>query len=120
MTQQSKYETVLQCNRRELDDALVYLWQHSTGQLKSSRRWRTSATISVAPGRIGKDRRGYRGNQEAGSGIPMDTPLADYDVSNDARRFVFPKYKPTSSNVPRARVILDWSLELMRVTTAGK
>jgi serine/threonine-protein kinase len=46
--------------------------------------------------------------------------MADYDVSNDGRRFVFPKYKPNSSNIPRIRVMLDWFLELKRVTTGGK
>jgi hypothetical protein len=46
--------------------------------------------------------------------------MADYDVSNDGRRFVFPKYNPNPSNIPRARVILDWFLELKRVTTTAK
>jgi serine/threonine protein kinase/Tol biopolymer transport system component len=46
--------------------------------------------------------------------------MADYDVSNDGQRFVFPKYNPNSASVPRARVILDWFLELKRVTNAGK
>ncbi|HET6668709.1 MAG TPA: protein kinase [Pyrinomonadaceae bacterium] len=46
--------------------------------------------------------------------------MADYDVSNDGRRFVFPKHNPDSSNVPRPRVILDWFFELKRITTAGR
>ena len=46
--------------------------------------------------------------------------MADYDVSNDGRRFVFPKYTPNSSNAPRARVILGWVQELKRLAGAGK
>jgi hypothetical protein len=46
--------------------------------------------------------------------------MADYDVSNDGRRFVFPKYNPNAANVPRASVILDWFVELKRLTDAGK
>ncbi|HSQ19476.1 MAG TPA: hypothetical protein VLR92_03795, partial [Blastocatellia bacterium] len=46
--------------------------------------------------------------------------MADYDVSNDGRRFVFPKYTPSSSNAPRPRVILGWSAELKRLAGAGK
>jgi Tol biopolymer transport system component len=46
--------------------------------------------------------------------------MADYDVSNDVRRFVFPKYKPNYSNTPRIRVKLDWFFELKRITTVGK
>jgi serine/threonine protein kinase/Tol biopolymer transport system component len=46
--------------------------------------------------------------------------MADYDVSNDGQRFVCPKYNPNSASVPRARVTLDWFLELKRVTNAGK
>jgi serine/threonine protein kinase len=46
--------------------------------------------------------------------------LADYDVANDGRRFVFPKYNPKSSNAPRARIILGWSAELKRLAGTGK
>jgi dipeptidyl aminopeptidase/acylaminoacyl peptidase len=46
--------------------------------------------------------------------------MADYDVSNDGQRFVFPKYKPDSSDAPRPRVILGWFSELKRLTSAGK
>ena len=42
--------------------------------------------------------------------------MADYDVSNNGKRFVFPGYTLNSSNVPRIRVILDWFVELERVT----
>jgi eukaryotic-like serine/threonine-protein kinase len=44
--------------------------------------------------------------------------MADYDVSNDGRRFVLPKYNPNSSNTPRIRMMLDWFSELKRITTA--
>ncbi len=60
-----------------------------------------------------------RSTPEDSSGIAYHL-MADYDVSNDGRRFVFPKYNPESSNVPRATVILDWFVELKRLTTAGK
>jgi serine/threonine protein kinase/Tol biopolymer transport system component len=60
-----------------------------------------------------------RSTPEDSSGMAYGL-MADYDVSNDGRRFVFPKYNPDSSNVPRARVILDWFFELKRVTTPGK
>jgi serine/threonine protein kinase/Tol biopolymer transport system component len=60
-----------------------------------------------------------RSLQEDSSGRAYDF-MADYDVSNDGRRFVFPKYNPNSSNVPRARVILGWFSELKRLTIAGK
>jgi eukaryotic-like serine/threonine-protein kinase len=46
--------------------------------------------------------------------------MADYDVSNDGQRFVFPKYNPNAASVARARVILDWFLELKRLTRAAK
>ena len=46
--------------------------------------------------------------------------MADYDVSTDGRRFVFPKYAPNSSNAPRARVVLGWPAELKRLVGAGK
>jgi serine/threonine protein kinase len=60
-----------------------------------------------------------RSTPEDSSGRAYDL-MADYDVSNDGRRFVFPKYNPNSSNVPRIRVILDWFVELKRVTATGK
>jgi Tol biopolymer transport system component len=60
-----------------------------------------------------------RSTQEDSSGMAYNF-MADYDVSNDGRRFVFPKYKPDSSNAPRARVILGWFSELKRLTSAGK
>jgi len=60
-----------------------------------------------------------RSMPEDSSGRAYDF-MADYDVSNDGRRFVFPKYHPDSTNVPHARVILDWFLELKRVTATGK
>jgi serine/threonine-protein kinase len=53
------------------------------------------------------------------SGVAYDW-MADYDVSNDGRRFAFPKYSPDSGNAPHARVILGWFSELRRLTTAGK
>jgi serine/threonine-protein kinase len=46
--------------------------------------------------------------------------MADFDISKDGDRFVTPKYNPNSSNVPRARIILDWFSELKRLTSAGK
>jgi len=46
--------------------------------------------------------------------------MADFDISKDGGRFVTPKYNPNSSNVPRARIILDWFSELKRLTSAGK
>ena len=56
---------------------------------------------------------------EDSSGMAYDF-MADYDVSNDGRRFVLPKYNPSPSNLPRARVILGWFSELKRLTSSGK
>jgi serine/threonine-protein kinase len=53
------------------------------------------------------------------SGIAYEL-MADYDVSKDGQRFVFPKSSPESAEVPHARVILDWFSELKRLTTAAK
>jgi len=60
-----------------------------------------------------------RSMPEDSSGRAYDF-MADYDVSTDGRRFGFPKYKPNSSNIPRVRVVLDWFLELKRITNAEK
>lgn len=46
--------------------------------------------------------------------------IADYDVSPDGQRFVFPKYKPAASNSSNARVIINWFDELKRQTNPGK
>jgi serine/threonine-protein kinase len=46
--------------------------------------------------------------------------MADYDISKDGSRFVTPKYNPNSTNVPRARVILNWFAELKRLATSSR
>ena len=61
-----------------------------------------------------------RSMQDDSSGGAYRGFMADYDVANDGRRFVFPKYSPRSSNAPRARVILGWSAELKRLAGTGK
>jgi len=53
------------------------------------------------------------------SGVAYDL-IADYDVSMDGRRFVFPKYNPTPESGPKARVVLNWFATLRRLASAGK
>jgi serine/threonine-protein kinase len=48
-----------------------------------------------------------RATEEDASGFAYDL-MADYDVSLDGQRFVFPKYNREVSNVPKVRVILNW------------
>lgn len=57
---------------------------------------------------------------DSASGRAYGGFMPDYDVANDGRRFVLPKYNPRSSNAPRARVILGWSAELKRLAGTGK
>jgi dipeptidyl aminopeptidase/acylaminoacyl peptidase len=46
--------------------------------------------------------------------------MADYDVSTDGKRFVFPKYNPAPETGPRVRIILNWFAALRRLTSTGK
>jgi hypothetical protein len=46
--------------------------------------------------------------------------IADYDVSPDGQRFVFPKYNPAASNPSNARVMINWFDELKRQANSGK
>ena len=56
-----------------------------------------------------------RATEEDASGFAYDL-MADYDVSLDGQRFVFPKYNREASNVPKVRVILNWFDAIKRLT----
>jgi serine/threonine-protein kinase len=56
-----------------------------------------------------------RATEEDASGFAYDL-MADYDVSLDGQRFVFPKYNREVSNVPKVRVILNWFAGIKRLT----
>lgn len=67
---------------------------------------------------VGKPEVLFTRSQLDDSSGPAYGMVADYDVSADGKRFIMRKHNPDPSQIPVARIILNWFDELKRVTTS--